>query len=475
MKVVFLINNAHFLSEFFGKLVNEAVERQDDCLVVFSSKIAEYEKKKFFPAKAKFICAVDWYINDPNKNKEDSSGLPWKYFFPFFDRSGLPGIDYKKAVGLILQASHFFESIIAKERPDIIVSEPPAGLFHQIGQHLSKKNNVAYVGLGTSRMNNRIDIYDREPTFSRCKETFDGIESDSITSEEKEFAQNFIRDFISHKSLPSYMDSVKVLSSHIELTRHFLKRIQEVCGSFLRYLFARQKYKNFDYESEITLKRYIRALFTAERKKIRIFSQTNFFNYEPKKERFFLYPLHCQPEASTSVRATYYCNQLNTIENISFAIPFPYKLYVKEHPAAIGTRQNSFYEKLEKIPNVVLISSGKNTEELIKNSSGVITLTSTVGMEAALAGKPAYVLGDVFYSYHPLCRQVRNFDDLSEKINNDLANAPSLDNLEGINSRFIISYARNAISGNILSASAATDKNNYGLIYEEILKMLPRK
>ena len=475
MKIIFLINNAHFLSEFFGKLANEAVKRQDDCLVVFSSKIAEYEKKKFFPAKAKFICAVDWYINDQNKNKEDSSGLPWKYFFSFFNRSGISEIDYQKATSLILQASHFFESIIAKERPDIIVSEPPAGLFHLIGQHVCKKNNVAYLGLGISRLNNRIDIYDREPTFSRCKETFDVLEDDSIMPEEKEFAWNFIRDFISHKSLPSYMDSVKVLSGHIELTRHFLKRIQEVCGPFLRYLFSRQKYKKFDYESEITLKRYVRSLFTAERKKIRIFSQTKFFNYEPKKEKFFLYPLHCQPEASTSVRATYYCNQLNTIENIAFAMPFPYKLYVKEHPAAIGTRQNSFYEQLQKIPNVVLISSAKNTEELIRNSSGVITLTSTVGMEAALIGKPSYVFGDVFYSYHPLCRQVKNFDDLNEKINNDLANASSLDILEDINSRFIISYARNTIPGNILSASATTDKNNYGVIYEEVLKMLPRK
>ena len=60
MKWCILINNAPNLSEFFGKLSDEIIKRGDDCLVVFGGKIAEYEKKKFFPNKAKFISAVDW-------------------------------------------------------------------------------------------------------------------------------------------------------------------------------------------------------------------------------------------------------------------------------------------------------------------------------------------------------------------------------------------------------------------------------
>ena len=67
MKWVFLINDAQFFPEFFGKLAYQAIEQKDECLVVISSKIAEYRKKKFFPDKAKFIFKIDWCIKNYQK------------------------------------------------------------------------------------------------------------------------------------------------------------------------------------------------------------------------------------------------------------------------------------------------------------------------------------------------------------------------------------------------------------------------
>jgi capsule polysaccharide modification protein KpsS len=159
---------------------------------------------------------------------------------------------------------------------------------------------------------------------------------------------------------------------------------------------------------------------------------------------------------------------LNTVKNIAFTLPFPYKLYVKEHPASVGLRPKSFYKKFKKLPNVVLISPEENIESIIKKSSGIITLTSTVGMEAALVGKPVYVLGNVSYSYHPLCRKPRNFEDLKNNIEKDLVDKINTDNLEDINCRFIISSFRNTIHGSIVSASREKDINDYKLIYEKI-------
>ena len=40
---------------------------------------------------------------------------------------------------------------------------------------------------------------------------------------------------------------------------------------------------------------------------------------------------------------------------------------------------------------------------MIRNSIGVITLTSTVGYEALLLNKPVITLGKVFYSFHDNC------------------------------------------------------------------------
>ena len=63
MKWCFLINNFNVLPEFFGKLADQVLKEGDTCLVVFGSKIAEYEKKKFFPAGTNFISMVDWCVD----------------------------------------------------------------------------------------------------------------------------------------------------------------------------------------------------------------------------------------------------------------------------------------------------------------------------------------------------------------------------------------------------------------------------
>lgn len=473
MKWLFLINNAPFLSEFFGKLSDEIIKRGDECLIVWGSKISEYEKKSFFPSKAKFISAVDWCVDNCQKVRKEFFGLSWKDFFPLFDRNSVLKLDYNKSIGTTLQAVQFFKFIFEKEKPDVIINEPPTGLFHQVAYHFCKKNNVPYFGFGSSRIDNRIDIYDLGFTCSKYERTFREINNGNMSKEEKEFAKRFAEDFISHKQLPSYVGFARVRFSQVGLIRHYIKRIKKSGPLLFRYFRKRKHFKNFDCESESTIKNTILAPLKMERRQLRILSQKNIFSKIDKQDKdFFLFPLHLQPEASTDVCAVYYCDQLNSIKNIAFSLPFPYKLYVKEHPVAIGTRPKKFYEELRKIPNIVLVSPSENVEDIIRKSSGVIVLTSTVGLEAAFVGKPVYVLGDVFYSYHPLCRKLEGFEDLKSKIQKDLINRPDISNLEEDNNRFIVSYFRNTIEGSMASASADKDKNNYKSIYQDLKTLL---
>ncbi|MBI1984975.1 MAG: hypothetical protein HYS60_02580 [Candidatus Wildermuthbacteria bacterium] len=185
--------------------------------------------------------------------------------------------------------------------------------------------------------------------------------------------------------------------------------------------------------------------------------------------------MHAQPEASTLVLARYYYHQLYTIHNIAFSLPFPCKLYVKEHPVIIKTKSVSFYRALKRIPNVVLISPQEDTQKLIQKAAGIITLTSTIGMEAVLAGKPTYVLGNVSYDFHPGCIKVKNFDELEEQIRLTMQEAhvgsrraKNSSELRSLNLRFITSYFRNTIPGNIVSASSKNDANDYKLICRHI-------
>lgn len=473
MKCCFLVNNAPFLSEFFGKLSNEIIERGDDCLIIWISKIAEYEKKKFFPDKVKFISAVDWCADNYDKNRKEFFGLSWKSFFSIFDRNDVLKFDYNKSIETTLQTIQFLEFIFEKEKPDVVFGETPTGLFHLVAHYLCEKNNVLHLGLG-ERVDNKIDISDSGYTCLNYEKTFKEINNNDISNEEKELAKKTIEDFISHKQLASYRELLKIHFSQFGLIKHYIGRIKSPGMSLFRYFCERKRFKKFDSESEAILKKVIWAPLKTERRQFRILLQKNIFSKINKQDKdFFLFPLQFQPEASTNICATYYCDQLNTIKNIAFSLPFPYKLYVKEHPVAIGTRPNSFYKELKKIPNVVLISPEENLEDIIRNSSGVIVLTSSVGLEAVLSGKPVYAFADVdlFYSYHPLCRISQNFEELKNRIQADLINKPDISNLEDINIRFVISYLRNAIDGYIVTASANEDTNNYASIYQCLKKL----
>lgn len=472
MKWVFLITDMPFLVEFFAKLSNEITKKEDECLVVFNSKIAEYGKKNLFCKEVKFISRVDWCFKNYQANKKEFGGLSWKDFFPIFDRYEMLNFNYDNSFKIISQNYQFFEFLFNKEKPDVIISESPSDLFHQVARYFCKKNNVPYLGLNGSRFDNRVDAYDLESTYSKYEETFEMLKKEILTKEEKDFSEGFIKKFISHEKLPPYMNFVKVDFSQFSLLEHYISRVKELGILLLKCFKTENYYKGFDYETEIVLKKAAGAIFRAEIRQFRILTQRKIFSNFDNDKNYFLFPLHLQPETSTSVFAAYYNDQLSSIKNIAFSIPFPYKLYVKEHPAAIGSRPKNFYEKLKKIPNVILISSDADTEKLIKNSLGVITLTSTVGMEAALAGKRVCVLGNVFYSYHPLCRKIGNFEELKNKIEEDLASNPPLDRLDDINNRFIISYFRNTIRGSITSSCEMNDANNYESIYDRLKKIL---
>ena len=115
-----------------------------------------------------------------------------------------------------------------------------------------------------------------------------------------------------------------------------------------------------------------------------------------------------------------------------------------------------------------------NMQTLIKNSTGLVVLTGTAGLEAALSGKPVYVLGDVFYAYHPWCREIKGFDQLKNTIEKDLIEKPDISALQDSNSRFMASYINNTIAGNTNTAVTKDDPNDYKAMYGNLLKLLTK-
>ncbi len=99
-------------------------------------------------------------------------------------------------------------------------------------------------------------------------------------------------------------------------------------------------------------------------------------------------------------------------------------LVVKEHPSDHGRIDYSaLYREL---PGVIFTKT-LNTQQLIEKSSAVITVNSTVGIEAMLGLKPVIALGDAFYAVPGLVAPCRAGDDLGQALSRALETAVDRD------------------------------------------------
>jgi hypothetical protein len=109
---------------------------------------------------------------------------------------------------------------------------------------------------------------------------------------------------------------------------------------------------------------------------------------------FVFFGLHFQPEASIDVCAHFYSNQVRVVELISRSLPPTYKLLVKLHKSAAAHYSRSQLEEFTRFPGVELVSPDANTREFIERATVVFSIQGTIGLEAALLGKPVVMFAD---------------------------------------------------------------------------------
>lgn len=98
-----------------------------------------------------------------------------------------------------------------------------------------------------------------------------------------------------------------------------------------------------------------------------------------------------------------------------------YYLVLKEHPQDIGRiGYDDIYKEYEG-KKFVVIKQG-NIHQILKDSQLVITINSTVGIEALIYHKPVIILGNAFYNIKGITYSLQDFDDLSTAISYALKN-----------------------------------------------------
>lgn len=127
---------------------------------------------------------------------------------------------------------------------------------------------------------------------------------------------------------------------------------------------------------------------------------------------FAFFPLHTEPELQLLVYSRPYSNQIEAVRAAAMALPPSMTLVIKEHPWMVGKRKASFYKKLMAIPRVVLSAPQIDTSCYVEQARMVITLGSSVGLDAAMFGKPVITMGHCLYNILP-DYMVRRVGDLS--------------------------------------------------------------
>ena len=367
--------------------------------------------------------------------------------------------DSNKIMKLLIS---LFKKIFSENKPDVLVNEEIAIFSSYLMYFFCRKNNCKYLGLANPRQ-----IGDKKTAFvNSYKNNFyllDAIYSNNnFTQEQLTEAENFISNFIEKELIPPYMDKgffskkkPKIKDSLIALVKYFYHSIKpKEKADYMRF-----------YQRNVVLKKasfYFKYLI-----------QKKHYSLPNPKEKYYYFPLHYQPEASTLVSAPNYEKQQFAMDLIAKKIPIGSILYIKEHFSVVGHREMSFYKALKKYPNVKLISPWENSHKLIQNSEGVITLTGTAGWETVLYGKPVFVLGNVFYNSFKYTNVIDNINNLPEVIKNHKIKEISKKQYKAELSKYVAAYIKSSKDGvSYLGSEKLLDKQNIKNLSKAIIDEL---
>ena len=277
-------------------------------------------------------------------------------------------------------------------RPDVVfchtVSDAPALAFALAAQHL----DIPLAQLRHTRIGNRVTIdtvpYDRlEPVreiFERYVLT-PSAQPEAATRE----AEAYLTALRGAGAAPDY------LAYHAQRVQQSLRPGQLLRGALASArtaLGAALKRKPQDLRCVAPLTLGWHELQVA-RRAARLLRDDTFrpVGWRPTRS-FAVYPLHVDPESSTTVQSPLHTDQLGIIEAIAKGLPNGMPLLVKEHLPMLGRRPPGFYARLRRLPGVELCSPFEQGAALVREATLTTVISSTAGWEAIVLGRPTLVM-----------------------------------------------------------------------------------
>ena len=316
-------------------------------------------------------------------------------------------------LSILEQETKFFELILEENNFDIVLCSPIARHFQYLFYLLCKSRKILFLMFESVRFGNRY-IVSEAPYFEMVKKF------DSNLKNSKKLSSDEIKNFLDTFKPRKFLTDSKLIDKY-KISK------EEKLKALVQFPFVKneneKKFSTYGRtKKNILLKGLGRAQLRKQKKREK-YMDTEFLKKINKNEGYVYFPLHVEPEKALHLGAPFYTDQIAVIRNIAKFLPVEYKLFVKEHPGMEmrGWRDESFYEKIKEIPNVRLVHPSIKTKEIIENSSLVITIRGTSGIESIFYEKPSIVLvADFGYPLIPSIKILEKIDELPIAIRDSL-------------------------------------------------------
>jgi hypothetical protein len=319
------------------------------------------------------------------REREERYGVPIHRMI-WSERNLLEGRSYERVLALTEQLFRVVESALQRFRPSFLFSEDVGCLTSYVHYAVARGLGIPFWRIGSARMPGLLSVYSGAPQeWNLTKDRHAEIRERGLTGPEREGAEAFVKRFRERPERPTGMQT------RARLPIADKTDLERLASLGRRYL-TEPRNPTLTSPAKAIRQRAVRLVRNQASRSL------GYFDSPPGGERYVLYPVHFQPEASTLVQAPYYLDQEALIEDISKSLPVGYRLYVKEHVSNRGRRPPAFYKRLRETFGVRLLGPDEDTWQLIRNAAAVTVITGTVGWEGLLFGKPVVTFGDVFYN-----------------------------------------------------------------------------
>jgi hypothetical protein len=286
----------------------------------------------------------------------------------------------------------FLESLLDELAPEAVFCYAVAGAPAYALSRVCALRGISFLQLVPARLGRRyaVDTDHRgllQATAARYR-------NDRRTSQSAHAqAQAILEEFRARPQAPDYMDTLAKrrarTHTRARVASLMRKSAQRAVGAWIRRSDEKRQRARREFFEAATILRQRRGEVPAA------------LRTKELPERFIYYPLHVSPEASTMVLAPQHSDQIPVIEALSKALPAGMSLVVKEHVPMIGLRPAGFYERIETMPGVRLVSPFLPGVVLAQKAELVAVITGTAAWEAFLLGRPSISLAEMQFHCVP--------------------------------------------------------------------------